>query len=129
MHGRTITMEAWAEVYGELEFPTFGTVGSAAITAGEHPHLGAVVAVQTTDNAVVIASELPFTDEIDRRLAEQDDAITSRGRQQKPAEPTIEETLRAAGMIVRAAPAPDDEFGPEIDPDDLADVLAELDRV
>ncbi len=52
MHGRTITMDAWAEIHEELELPSYGAVGAAAITTGEHLHLGAVVAVQTLERVM-----------------------------------------------------------------------------
>lgn len=128
MHGCTITMEAWAEIHEELELPSYGTVGAAAITSGEHPHLGAVVAVQMPDG-IVIATELPFTDEIDRQLAGQEDEIkaivsaaTSRSR--RPMQPSIADVLRANGITPRSPLVVDG-----IDVDDLADTLAELDRV
>ncbi|MEH3117418.1 MAG: hypothetical protein PGN25_07370 [Methylorubrum populi] len=131
MHGRTITMEAWAEVYAELELPSFGTVGTAAITSGEHPHLGAVIAVQTLDGIHII-SDLPFADEIDRQLAQQEDefraivsAATSRRRRPTPAlaQPSIADVLRANGITPRSPRIVDG-----IDVDDLAATLAELDE-
>lgn len=66
-------MDAWAEIHGDLEMPTHGTVGLASIVTGEHPYLGAVIAVQTLEGVHII-SELPYQDEIDRRLAADDTA-------------------------------------------------------
>lgn len=124
-------MDAWAEVYAELELPSFGAVGAAAITSGEHPHLGAVVAVQTLDG-IHILSELPFADEIDRQLASREDefraivsAATSRRRRPTPApaQPSIADVLRANGITPRSPRIVDG-----IDVDDLAATLAELDE-
>lgn len=67
-------MDAWAEIHADLEMPTHGTVGLASIVTGEHPYLGAVIAVQTLEGVHII-SELPYRDEIDRRLAENDEAV------------------------------------------------------
>ncbi|MGX5775374.1 hypothetical protein ACWKW0_11340 [Methylorubrum zatmanii] len=96
-------------------------MGRCAIRSGSAARLG-----------IVIATELPFADEIDRRLAEREDelraivsAATSRTRRQAPAspQPSIAEVFRANGIIPRSFRIIDG-----IDVDDLAGTLAELDR-
>ncbi|MCG5244748.1 hypothetical protein [Methylorubrum extorquens] len=117
-------METWAEIHADLELPSYGMVCAAAITSGEHPHLGAVVAVQMPDG-IVIATELPFADEIDRQLAGQEDEIkaiasAATSHTRRPAQPSIADVLRANGITPRLPHIVDG-----IDVDDLA----ELDRI
>lgn len=75
MFARTISMDQWAEVYEELECPRFGKLDDVAMVKGEHPHLGVVIAVQMMEDAISITTTVPFTDAIDRQMAEEGGAF------------------------------------------------------
>lgn len=75
MFARTITMDQWAEVYEELEGPRFSEIDDVLLVKGEHPRLGAVVAVQLMEDGMSLTSELEFSDPIDQRLAAECDAV------------------------------------------------------
>jgi len=79
-------------------------------------------------DGIVIATELPFADEIDRQLAGQVDEINAiasaaTSHTRRPAQQSIADVLRANGITPRSPRIVDG-----IDVDDLADTLAELDR-
>lgn len=60
MHQRSIDLQTWADIHDGLDVRGRTDTGFALITAGNHPALGTVIAIQDACEGVILRSERPL---------------------------------------------------------------------
>ncbi len=60
MFQHAINLQTWADIFERLDEPKQVAAGCVLTTVGRHPSLGTLVAIQDTEELIILHSELPF---------------------------------------------------------------------